>query len=117
METVEFLHGWNNEPPRWRTQAPKISPPTLGKLAYCYFRPVIYLLRVPNGALFVSLDPVKLCESCGGSINHEGHRETCDFYADTHCPRCGDEWVWDGDTEASRVCGSCRADEAEARLG
>ena len=65
----------------------------------------------------MSLDPVKLCEFCGNSVNHEGHRETCDAYADSHCPRCGDEWQWDGDTERSRVCASCLADEADARLG
>lgn len=36
-------------------------------------------------------------------------------YADEdneHCPRCGALWAWDGDTEASRVCGACRSEDA-----
>ena len=24
-----------------------------------------------------------------------------------HCPKCGEEWVWDGDSERSRFCPSC----------
>lgn len=41
----------------------------------------------------------------------------CSDWRDTHCPKCGDLWPWDGETEASRVCGSCQADAAELYIG
>jgi len=40
----------------------------------------------------------------------------CSDWRDMHCPKCGSAWAWDGETEESRLCGSCQADRAELYL-
>lgn len=62
----------------------------------------------------MSLDPVKLCEFCGNSVNHEGHRETCPEhpnhpeYDETHCAGCGRPHVSHERTPRDRYCPECR---------
>lgn len=32
----------------------------------------------------------------------------CNDWRDNHCPRCGEEWAWNGRSEESRLCAECR---------
>ena len=82
-------------------------------------------------------NPVGPCSECGGVGWYYPDRDAADVNAkmpcerchpdwvphvspawqDTHCPRCAARFVWDGETEASRVCLACRIEEAELWIG
>lgn len=59
------------------------------------------------------------CIGCGAPVDttqsYDG-RPLCDACDETHCRRCADSFAWDGDSEESRVCPSCRSGDADALL-
>ncbi len=54
------------------------------------------------------------CVGCGvpvdTALSYDG-RPLCTACDETHCRQCADSFVWDGDSEDSRICPECRSGE------
>ena len=72
-----------------------------------------YPLALSQGSYIIELMTTQHWSGGEWAFDDECDCPYCETWRDNHCPKCKNLWAWDGDSEQSRVCASCRADEAD----